>query len=185
MTYEIVELRLAQAEGLDRVSVYVDPNKLHPTWLARVIEYGCRRLPNDDSSSLKGQVKIDAIKLFVAEMESGNPLEAKERKAGVSKADPVRKLARDVAADMIAAQCKKKFGKDAELWIADKVWARYLKRTDGGKVAFDLVGLDFFIAQMKNAHKFGKVGARDFMAEAEETLAKAIDVELDLEALGL
>ena len=155
MTHNIVKLRI---NGLD---LFADPNKFHPTWLERVIEYGTRRLPNDSFSGEKGNTKYDLVRAMIAEMESGNPMPEPTRKARVP-ADPVLELAVKNAKTTLVAVIKARgFGGKIADWSNHEVAGKYF---DG----------DTWDDEAVIAWIDGKPGGTDYRAEAEAALATEI-----------
>ena len=148
----IVTLKIKDSEGA-AVPIKLDLDKLHGTWIAKLLEYGARRFPNDTHSAAKGDEKVDAIKLMVREMEKGG--EAPERVAGSggSSGDPIKTLAlKNAKADLTAlfravtdatkaldfAKHEKvapffKVVEDRATWIDETVEAWMAKQAESGK----------------------------------------------------
>lgn len=159
--------------------LHVHPGKMHPTFLARCLEYGIRRHVNDANASLKEDVKLEACTALVAEMNAGKEyVVARQVGSGVVKADPVRKMAREMATDFLTQQLAAKFGKDMNVWAKEEKLAKLFRFTDKGAARFDLEEVD---AWMK-----GFAAKRDFMAEAKaEIERRANAAKVDLDDLGL
>lgn len=156
--------------------IVADPNKFHASWLARVIEYGTRRLPNDTHSGEQGATKEELVRKMIADMESGEPMPEKTRAAPKAKADPVRKMARDLATTFLAESLAKAMGKDAKVWAENPKTAHLFRLTEKGAVRFDLAAIDEWMEGYK--------AKRDFMADAQAALAK-VEAKVDLGDLGL
>ena len=94
-----------------------------------------------------------------------------------SSADPVRKLARDMATTFLATTLTAALGKDISVWAKQDKLKTLFRFTDKGSARFDLAAVD----QWMEANK----GKRDYMAEAKAELdrAKAFNVDSDAEAL--
>lgn len=164
----------------DGQELAMDLSKMHESWLVRIVEYGARRLVNDTYSGEKGAEKVELCRAMIAEMENGAPMPQKERKApSASKADPVRKLARDLATTFLTQSLAAKLGKDMAVWAAQESLKTLFTFTEKGNAKFDLQGVDKWMASY--------VAKRDFMQEAQEQIAKAqsAGADLDLSDLGL
>lgn len=169
------ELKLTQGNG-DRVALAIDFGKMHESWVRRCMEYGARRLVNDTYSGEKGDVKVHLCKAMLDDMHNGLPMPEKERKAsGVSKADPVRKLARDKASTFLTQSLAKKLGKDMAIWAKEPKLAKLFTFTEKGNAKFDLGAIDEWIKGYT---------ARDFVQEAKDELAQA-QSDIDFDDLGL
>jgi hypothetical protein len=161
-------------DSLDAIyrEVDVDTSKMHASWLARVVEYGTRRLLNDTFSADKGQTKFDLVKGLAQDMQSGEAMVEKVRKAGVaSKADPARKMAREAASSFLTSRFVKAFGKDSAKWIEQAKIAHLFTLTEKGNVKFDLAALDVWMEDF--------APTQDFVQEARDMLAGSADLGLD------
>lgn len=164
----------------DGIELAMDLSKMHESWLVRIVEYGARRLVNDTYSGEKGAEKVECCRAMIAEMENGAPMPQRERKAAsASKADPVRKLARDLATTFLTQSLAARLGKDMSVWAAQDSLKALFTFTEKGNAKFDLGGVDKWMASY--------TAKRDFMAEAQEQIAKAqsAGADLDLSDLGL
>jgi len=150
----------------------VDFTKLHPTWVAAHLKKAAQRYLNDKYSGEKGNDKLELIRLDLADMHKGDPMPERERKVGVAVADPVRKLARQIATTVLTDTFAKVFGKDSKAWAGEAKIAHLFKLTDAGNVRYDLAAVD---AWMDGQAKAGK---RDYMAEAKAQLETPVKVDL-------
>jgi hypothetical protein len=78
---------------IDKTLMTVDTSKMHPTWLAKCLEYGIRRYVNDTNSGFKGSDKQEACKLTIKELTNGNAMPEKTRRSPSASADPITALA--------------------------------------------------------------------------------------------
>lgn len=158
-------------------TLVVDFAKMHPTWIAAHLRKAAQRYLNDKYSGEEAATKLDAIRMDLAEMHKGEAMPEKERKAPQSSADPVRKLARDMATTFLAASLTAALGKDMSVWAKQPQLAKLFRFTDKGTARFDLGAVDDWMAANK--------AKRDYMAEAKAELdkAKAFNVDSDTEAL--
>lgn len=154
----------------------VDLAKMHPTWVAAHLRKAAQRFLNDKYSGESGQTKLDAIRADLADMHKGEAMPERERKASVSTADPVRKMARDLATTFLKTSLEKAMGKDASTWAKNPKTAHLFKTTEKGNVRFDLAAVDAWMVTFAAKQDFMQ-SARDAMAEAEE--------QVDLGDLGL
>lgn len=151
-------------------AILVDTSKFHESWMERVVEYGTRRLINDNYSGEKGQVKFDLCAALAAKMQSGAPLEATERRSKVP-ADPIRALAHKLAKTALAVVFKNLTGKAKleDMAQHEKV-APYFVEV-GGKLAWNEDAVGEYIER--------RAGKDDFMAQAEKIINATAD-DLDL-----
>jgi hypothetical protein len=153
--------------------ITIDPAKLHESWVKRCLDYGIRQLINDTYSGEKGQTKYDLCRAMAADMQNGEPMPEKERKASVAKADPVRKLARDLATTaLVEIFSRMHKTKEQKVWAEHEKTAKFFRQTEKGALRFDLAQVDAWMETYT---------ARNFMAEAKETLDKASDVADDVD----
>lgn len=153
----------------------VDFSRMHPTVIAAHLKKSAQRFLNDKYSGESGQTKLDLVRADLHLFHSGAPMPERERKASVSKADPVQALARDKAATFLATALTAKLGKDMSVWAKQPQLAKLFRFTEKGAARFDMAALDQWIADYK---------ARDFIAEAREELAQAT-AGMDFADLGL
>ena len=136
-----------------------DVRKMHTSWLDKLMVKACQRLVNDTFSSA-GDAKLKLSREMQAAMMSGEP--APERIV-ISRAaeNPVEALARKNAkADLLAVfKARTDKGKIADMIEADKIVAAY----------FTIEGV--WIDDKVLAFMAKNIAKRDYMAEAEATLA--------------
>ena len=157
----------------------LDTAKLHPTWLDFCLAYGVKQKINDTYSGEKGQTKYDLCAAMIRDMESGEAMPERERKAPqAAKADPVRKMARDLATTFLTARFRAAFKTDdMSVWAKNDKAAKYLRFTEKGSARFDLAKVDEWIDAFAKQD-----GGQDFMAQAKAALAESqalADVALD------
>lgn len=159
--------------------LHVHPGKMHPSFLARCLEYGIRRHVNDAYASLKDDVKLEACTALVAEMNSGAGfVVTRQAGSGVPKADPVQKMARELATDFLTTQLTAKLGKDMNVWAKEEKLQKLFRFTDKGAARFNLEEVDVWMKAYQ--------AKRNFMAEARVELdRRAAVVKVDLADLGL
>ena len=94
-----------------------------------------------------------------------------------SSADPVRKLAREMATTFLTASLTAALGKDMSVWAKQDKLKALFRFTDKGHARFDLAAVDKWMEANK--------AKRDYMAEAKAELdkAKAFNVDSDTDAL--
>lgn len=168
MKFETVTLKIKDTAG-KIVEVQADPNKFHETWLAKVVEYGTRRFPNDSYSAIKGDNKVDMVKALVKEMESGEAMPERVRKSAAP-SDPIGALVdKNAKADLMAV-FKHRTGKGriADI-VADSDTAinAYFNETESGH-SWNQEAVAKFVAKQKEA------GKKDYRADAEAMLAMDI-----------
>jgi hypothetical protein len=152
-----------------------DPAKMHASWLARALEYGLRRWPNDSYSGEKGQTKYDLVRAMLADMQSGDPMPEKVRSSRAASADPVEALAFKTAKGDLLAAFKKRTGagKIADILAAgDEAVNKFFRDTENGSV-WNEESVAAWIAKRKEA-------GRDYMAEAEEVINGASELDMDI-----
>lgn len=156
----VVTLTIGKGEGKRELTV--DPRLAHETWLAKVIEYGVRRFPNDTYSAMKGDTKVDAIRAMLRDMESGEELVQRVRVASAP-SDPVAFAAGKAAkADLlIVFRMRTEKTKIADMAGADDAVAAYFVKREDGSFVWKEDAIAAFIVKQKEA------GKRDYMADAE------------------
>lgn len=160
----LVELKIA---GLPLIA---DTDKMHESWIARCLEYGVRRYVNDSHSGAKGNDKVEACRLMIRDMESGEAMPAKVRKTGgTSSADPVEQLALRNARAALTALFKKVTGETRAVDMAahEKV-APFFVVADGKATWVDATVRAWIEKQAAD----GKV---DYFADAQATIDMADD----------
>lgn len=168
----------------------VDFSKMHPGWVALHLRKAAQRFVNDGLTGLAGELPsvkaAEAGRLF-GMIHSGEAPQAKERKAAsVTRADPVRKLARDLATTELLATLKKNaghFGSDEKAWAVHPATAKYFKVSDKGRVTFIWDEVDSYIIRAKEREN----NPADFMAIAQAQIDEAgtIADDIDLDAMGI
>lgn len=161
MEFQKVELKV------NGQTLVVDPNKLHPTWLQKVVEYGCRRFPNDSFSGEKGQTKFDLVAGLLNDMQSGEPMPERTPRRSAAPKDPIAALAFKTAKTLLLDIFKTRTerSKIADIVdFGDEAINAYFRDTDNGPV-WNEESIYAFIEKQKEA------GKRDFMKEAEAALA--------------
>lgn len=146
-------------------TLIVDFAKMHPTWITAHLRKAAQRYLNDKYSGEEAATKLDAIRMDLAEMHKGEPMPERERKAPQASADPVRKLAREIATTFLAASLTAALGKDMSVWAKQPKLAALFRFTDKGYARFDLAAVDRWMETNK--------AKRDYMAEAKAELDKA------------
>lgn len=146
-------------------SLVVDFAKMHPTWIAAHLRKAAQRYLNDKYSGEDAATKLDAIRMDLAEIHKGEPMLDKERKAPQASADPVRKLAREMATTFLAASLTAALGKDMSVWAKQDKLKTLFRFTEKGHARFDLAAVDKWMESNK--------AKRDYMAEAKAELDKA------------
>lgn len=157
-------------------TIIVDFAKMHPTWIEAHLQKAAQRFLNDKHSGEKGDVKLELIRAELKDVHSGEPMPQKERKSPVAKADPARKMARDMATTFLVSAFKSKFGGDSAHWATEPKIAHLFRTTEAGNVRFDLAAVDKWID--------GYADKRNFMQEARDAIASAQE-SVDLDDLGL
>lgn len=163
--------------------LFLDLSKAHQSWLDFFMAYGAKQKINDTFSQEKGQTKFDLCAAMIRDVESGEPMPERERKAPqASKADPVRRMARDLAATYLTGRFRAAFKTDdMAVWAKNDKARHFLRFTEKGSARFDLGKLDEWMTAFATAD-----GGRDFMAEARDALATlAPQAEVDLSDLGI
>lgn len=177
-TIETTELVFSTKIG--GVEFVIDYSKMHPTVVADHLLKAAQRYVNDSLGSTKDElpsVRADMARLAFAEVHSGNPLPVKERKASVtSAADPVRKMARDLATTFLVTQFKAAMPGDEKVWAKNPKTEKFFRATEKGHVRFDLGAVDEWMKAY--------AAKRDFVAEAKASL-ESVKEEVDLSDLGL
>ncbi len=155
----------------------VDFAKMHPTWIAAHLRKAAQRFLNDKYSGEAAADKLAMIKLDLAEMHRGEAMPERERKAPTQSADPVRKLAREMATTFLAASLTAALGKDMSVWAKQPQLAKLFRFTDKGAARFDLGAVDDWMEANK--------AKRDYMAEAKAEIdrAKAFEDNSDMSAV--
>lgn len=143
--------------------VAVDVEKAHNTWLVEFLRYGIQRKLNDQFAGEKGQEKLDRVREEVRAINGGEERAITIRRTAGSTIDPVTKLARNAARDVLTMAFKQATGlaKLADMCAANEKIAQYFV-VDGDKATWKPEALDKFIES--------KPGGRDFKAEAKATL---------------
>lgn len=151
--------------------IVVNLAKVDESWLAHCLTYGVRRFINDSHSGLKGQTKYDACQLMNNDMQSGEAMPEKVRKAG-SSVDPVTALAFRNAKAALTVMFKSVTGASKAIDFAkhEKI-APFFVVTDGRATWIDAT-VKAFIEKQKAA------GKADYMADAQSTIDGA-DSALD------
>lgn len=166
-------------------TILIDTAKFHQTWLARVIEYGARRLVNDTYSGEKGQEKVNLCRAMVREMESGVEY-APTRAARGTKvdADPVLSLALKNAKAGLVAQfqkhapdCRKIVDLLAHPKIGERVAAYFMAQTGDKAPTWKDSAVIQWMEQIKDHPDPSK--RIDYMADAERLLGAADDESFD------
>lgn len=166
----------AFAIKIDGKELVVDFAKMDATWIAAHLKKAAQRFLNDKYAGEDAATKFEAISADLHLMHSGAPMPERERKvSSATTADPVRKLAREMATTFLAASLAKKLGKDMSVWAKEPKLAKLFRFTEKGAARFDLGAVDDWMAGYT---------ARDFMAEAKAELDKA-GSGIDLDDLGL
>lgn len=151
------------------VFVAIDPTKAHNSWLVEMLRYGAQRKPNDSFAGESGQTKLDLVRELIGQINAGEERAITIRRSGGSSVDPVTKMARGMARDILTLAFKKNTGlaKIADMCAANEKVAAYFTESDG-KFTWKPEMLDAFIES--------KPGGRDFKAEAEATMKLDADV---------
>jgi hypothetical protein len=187
MMYNIQTTETAFVIKIDGKELTVDFSKMHASWITAHLRKAAQRYLNDKYSGEDAAIKYEAIAADLHAMHSGAPMPEKERKASVaSKADPVRKLARDLATTDLVATFKrnaKALGADEKAWALHETTAKYFRTTEKGSIRFDLDEVDNYIERAKVRAKEPK----DFLADAKAQIdaASAATENIDLSDLGL
>jgi len=167
----LVTLRITGDDG--RVDLLCDTDKLHKSWIEKCLAYGVRRLPNDSHSGAKGADKVEAVRLMLNEMQSGN--EAPVRVANTTSRDPVEALAVKTAKSDLIATFKIVTGKTRALDFAKHEKIAPFFTEDKDKAVWIEKTVLAWIAKQKETNK------RDYVAEAKKTLDSAIGDKIDLD----
>lgn len=157
----------------------VDFARMHPTWITAHLRKAAQRYLNDKYSGEEAAIKLDAIRMDLHAMHSGDVMPERERKAPqANKADAVLRLARELATSVLTAKFRAAFKTDAmDVWAKNDTAKKYLRFTDKGAARYDLTAVDAWIKTYA-----GLANGRDFMAEARDALAtdeNAMGAELD------
>lgn len=172
----VIELRINAANGKDDPTkweyVRLDLAKAHPSWLARFMDYGSRRLLNDTFSAEKGMTKVELVRGLVADIESGEETTARRAKATVTLND-VEALALANAKADLTIMFKKATGlaKLADMAQASEKVAAYLEVGKDGKASWRN---DAVMAWVEGRKAQGK----DYLAEAEAVINAPIEEDL-------
>ena len=150
--------------------VPVDLTKADETWLVEFLRYGVQRKLNDQFAGEKGNDKLERVREEVKAIHTGEARQVTMRRSVGSTVDPIRRMARGMAKDILLVAFKKAtgLGKIADMCQKNEKIAAYFNVNADGKAMWDMGKLDAFIAS--------KPGGRDFMAEAKA----AMEVEVDL-----
>lgn len=168
---------------IDGQEFIVDFSAMHPTWVTAHLRKAAQRYLNDKHAGVDGPTKRDLVAADLKDMALGNPMPQKERKAPqAAKADPVRKMARDLATTFLTTRFRAAFKTDdMSVWAKNDKAAKYLRFTEKGSARFDLAKVDEWIDSFAEQD-----GGQDFMEQARSALADSEAAEdVDLEALGL
>ena len=180
-TIETTELRFPIK--IDGQEFIVDYSTMHPTWVAAHLRKAAQRFLNDKYSGEDGPTKRELIAADLKDIATGAPMPERERKApSAAKADPVRKMARDLATTFLTARFRAAFKTDdMGVWAKNEKAAKYLRFTEKGSARFDLAKVDEWIDAFAKQE-----GGQDFMAQAQAALAESQALaEVDLDDLGL
>ena len=145
------------------------PEKVDNTWLVEMLRYGAQRKINDMFAG-QGAEKLEMAKAQVQAINKGEAKPEQVRRSGGATADPVRKMARNMARDLLTLAFKKKTGlaKLADMAETSDKIAAYFHITDD-KITWNMQAIDAFMET--------KPGGRDFMAEADAALKVEVDLD--------
>lgn len=152
--------------------VQVNIKDAHDTWLAEALRYGFQRKINDTFAGESGNTKLELVRDLVAKINAGEERAITARRSGGSSVDPVTKMARGFARDLLMTAFKKSTGlvKIADMCEANEKVAQFFTFKDD-KPMWNMEAVDKFMDT--------KPAGRDFRAEAEAAIKEA-DATADL-----
>lgn len=147
----------------------INPENIDNTWLVEMLRYGAQRKINDMFAG-QGEDKLEMARAQVKDINAGKAKPEAVRRTGGATADPVRKMARGMAQDLLKLAFKKATGMAAikDMCAASEKVEAYFNETNG-KYVWNVQRVDAFIES--------KPGGRDFMAEADAALKVEVDLD--------
>ena len=152
--------------------VQINVQDAHDTWLAEALRYGFQRKVNDTFAGETGNTKLELVRDLVSQINAGEERAITMRRSGGSSVDPVTKMARGFARDLLMTAFKKSTGlaKIADMCAANEKVAQFFTAKDD-KYIWNHDAVDKFMET--------KPAGRDFKAEAEQAIKEA-DAAADL-----
>lgn len=150
--------------------------KVHPSWLPTILEYGARRYPNDKFSGEKGNDKLEMVRELVASFADEMPERVRGSSGAGKSVDPVvAMMLKNAKADLTVLFKAATEEKKIEAMVADARVAKYFDKSESAVNGY--VWNDDAVLAWVDAQK--EKGKADYRGDAEKAVAKLAEMASD------